>query len=58
LVSVVLSLQGASRIRFVIDPLQAYVMYPLLLMFTVAVTTILSTRTGIKETNIAQMIME
>jgi len=58
LVSVILSLQGASRIRFVIDPLQAYVMYPLFLMFTVAVTTILSTRTGIKETNIAQMIME
>lgn len=58
LVSVVFSLQGASRIRFVIDPLQAYVMYPLLLMFTVAVTTILSTRSGIKETNIAQMIME
>jgi putative ABC transport system permease protein len=58
LVSVVLSLLGASRIRFVIDPLQAYVMYPLLLMFTVTVTTILSTRTGIKETNIAEMIME
>ncbi|MCP4165232.1 MAG: ABC transporter permease [Chloroflexi bacterium] len=58
LVSVVMSLQGASRIRFVIDPLQAYVMYPLLLMLTVAVTTILSTRTGIKETNIAEMIME
>ena len=58
LVSVVMSLQGASRIRFVIDPLQAYVMYPLLLMFTVAVTTFLSTRTGIKETNIAAMIME
>ncbi len=58
LVSVVFSMQGASRISFVIDPLQAYVMYPLFLMFTVAVTTILSTRTGIKETNIAQMIME
>ena len=58
LVSVILSLQGASRIRFVIDPLQAYVIYPLLLMFTVAVTTFLSTRTGIKETNIAEMIME
>jgi putative ABC transport system permease protein len=58
LVGVVMSLQGASSIRFVIDPLQAYVMYPLLLMFTVTATTILSTRTGIKETNIAQMIME
>jgi putative ABC transport system permease protein len=58
LVSVVFSLQGASRISFVIDPLQAYVMYPLLLMFTVAVTTVLGTRTGIKETNIAEMIME
>ena len=58
LVSVVLSLLGASRIKFVIDPLQAYVLYPLLLMTTVAVTTFLSTRTGIKETNIAEMIME
>ena len=58
LVSAILSLQGASRIRFVIDPLQAYVLYPLLLMVTVAVTTFLSTRTGIKETNIAEMIME
>jgi putative ABC transport system permease protein len=58
LVSVVWSLLGASRIRFVIDPLQAYVLYPLLLMATVSVTTILSTRTGIKETNIAEMIME
>ncbi len=58
LVSVVWSLLGASRISFVIDPLQAYVMYPLILMFTVAVTTFLSTRTGIKETNIAEMIME
>jgi putative ABC transport system permease protein len=58
LVSVVWSLLGASRIRFVIDPLQAYVLYPLLLMATVSVTTILSTRTGIKETNIAEMILE
>ena len=58
LVSVAWSLLGASRIRFVIDPLQAYVLYPLLLMFTVAVTTFLSTRTGIKETNIAEMILE
>jgi len=30
----------------------------LFLMFTVGVTTFLSTRTGIKETNIAEMIME
>jgi len=58
LVSAVFSLQGASRIRFVIDPLQAYLLYPLLLMVTVAATTFLSTRTGIKETNIAEMIME
>ena len=58
LVSLVFSLQGASRIKFVIDPLQAYVLYPLLLMVTVTVTTILSTRTEIKETNIAEMIME
>ena len=58
LVSAAFSLQGASRIKFVIDPLQAYVMYPLLLMVTVVAATFLSTRTGIKETNIAAMIME
>lgn len=58
LVSAAFSMQGASRIKFVIDPLQAYVAYPLLLMVTVAITTILSTRTGIQETNIAEMIME
>ena len=58
LVSAAFSLQGVSRIKFIIDPLQAYVMYPLLLMVTVATTTFLSTRTGIKETNIAAMIME
>lgn len=57
MVSVIWSLMGASRIRFVIEPLQAYVMYPLLMMATVAVTTILSIR-SIKETNIAEMIME
>jgi len=57
MVSAVWSLLGASRIRFVINPLQAYVMYPLLLMATVTGTTILSIK-GIKETNIAEMIME
>lgn len=34
---------GASRIQFVIDPLQAYLLYPLLLALVVAVTTIIST---------------
>ena len=58
MVSVVWSLFGASRIKFVIDPLQAYVAYPLLLMVTVSATTILSTRTEIKESNIAEMILE
>lgn len=58
MVSIAWSLMGASRIRFVIEPLQAYLIYPLLLMLTVAVTTLLSTKKGIKETNIAEMIME
>lgn len=47
LVSLVWSFMGASHIRFVIDPVQAYLLYPLLLAATVALTTIASIgRTG------------
>jgi putative ABC transport system permease protein len=56
-VSILWSFMGASQIRFVIDPLQAYVLLPLLLMVAVALTTLVN-MTGIKETNIAKMIME
>jgi putative ABC transport system permease protein len=48
---------GASQIEFVIDPIQAYVFLPLLLMFAVSVTTLISMK-SIKETNIAEMIKE
>jgi len=57
LVSALWSFMGASQIKFVIKPLQAYVLLPLLLMVTVAITTLIN-MTGIRETNIAEMIME
>jgi putative ABC transport system permease protein len=57
LVSALWSLMGASQIRFVIDPIKAYVLFPLLLMLTVSITTLFSI-TGIKETNIAASIKE
>jgi putative ABC transport system permease protein len=40
LVSVFWSFMGAARIRFVIDPLQAYLLLPLLLVTAVSVTTV------------------
>jgi putative ABC transport system permease protein len=57
LVSALWALMGASNIRFVINPLQAYVLLPLLLMLAVSITTLASLK-GIRETNIAEMIME
>jgi putative ABC transport system permease protein len=57
LVSALWSFLGASQIKFVIDPLQAYVLLPLLLMLAVSITTLIN-MAGIKETNIAEMIME
>ncbi len=57
LVSLLWGFMGASQIRFVIDPLQAYVLMPLLLMLAVAITTMASIR-GVKEQNIAATIAE
>jgi putative ABC transport system permease protein len=57
LVSALWAFMGASQIKFVIAPFQAYVLLPLLLMLAVAITTLFSIK-GIKETNIATMIME
>lgn len=57
LVSSLWALMGASQIRFVIDPIRAYVLLPSFLMLAVSLTTLLSIR-GIKETNIAEMIVE
>jgi len=57
LVSMLWAFMGAAQISFVIDPLQAYLLFPLLLMLTVSVTTLFSI-TGIKDTSIIQMITE
>jgi putative ABC transport system permease protein len=57
LVSALWSLMGASQITFVIDPIRAYVLLPSLLMVAVSVTTLLAIR-GIKEANIAELIVE
>jgi len=48
---------GASQIRFVIHPLQAYLFFPLLLMTAVSLTTLL-TISDIKESSIITMIAE
>jgi putative ABC transport system permease protein len=50
-VSVIWSLMGASRIEFVVDPVQAYIILPLLLWGAVSATT-LSALSAVKETNI------
>ncbi|MBD3307708.1 FtsX-like permease family protein [candidate division KSB3 bacterium] len=57
LVSVLWGFMGASHIRFVIDPVQAYLLLPLLLLGTVTITTIISIA-GIKDTSIIDMIVE
>ncbi len=57
MVSLLWSFMGASQIRFVINPLQAYVFLPLILMLTVSITTIISI-TGINDTSIIEMITE
>jgi len=57
LVSALWAFMGASQIRFVIDPIQAYIVLPFLLMLAVSITTLINMR-GIRETNIAEMIVE
>jgi putative ABC transport system permease protein len=57
LVSALWAFMGASQIKFVINPIQAYVLLPLLLMLAVSITTLIS-MANVKETNIAEMIME
>ncbi|MBS3784807.1 MAG: ABC transporter permease, partial [Anaerolineae bacterium] len=57
LVSALWAFMGASQIRFVINPIQAYVLLPLLLMLAVSITTLIS-MANIRETNIAEMIVE
>lgn len=57
LVSALVSRMGASEITFVINPVQAYILCPLALMIAVTITTLIST-VSIKETSIAEMIVE
>jgi putative ABC transport system permease protein len=57
LVSALWSQMGASQIRFVIDPVQAYVLGPLALMIVVSATTLMSI-VSIRENSIAAMVAE
>lgn len=57
LVSAIMSTFGASNIVFVVDPLQAYVLCPLLLAGTIVLTAWISIQ-SIKETSISKMIVE
>ncbi|MDQ0191703.1 putative ABC transport system permease protein [Paenibacillus wynnii] len=57
IVSIILSFFGASQIKFVIDPVQAYILCPLVLMFVVTITTLISI-ISIKKSSISEMIVE
>lgn len=57
LVSGIMSSFGASKIVFVIDPVQAYVLCPLLLAGTIIITAWISIQ-SIRETSISKMIVE
>ncbi len=57
LVSAIWSFMGASRITFIINPVHAYFLFPLILMITVSVTTLISIL-EIKYFNIADMNAE
>jgi putative ABC transport system permease protein len=57
LVSLLWTFMGAAQISFIIDPVQAYLLFPLLLMLTVSITTVISI-VGIKDTSIIKMITE
>ncbi|QLG39831.1 ABC transporter permease [Paenibacillus sp. E222] len=57
LISAIMASFGASNIVFVIDPLQAYVLCPLLLAATIICTALISIQ-SIKESSISKMIIE
>ncbi|MEC5423608.1 ABC transporter permease [Virgibacillus sp. C22-A2] len=42
MVSILLSMMGASNIEFVINPIEAYILYPFIILSVVTVTTLLS----------------
>ncbi|MNH46372.1 hypothetical protein D3C79_1091310 [compost metagenome] len=52
-----MSFMGAPTIRFVIDPVQAYMVYPVLLMLAVTAAVLMSI-VSIKRANIAEMNAE
>jgi putative ABC transport system permease protein len=57
IISMIWSFMGASQIRFVIDPVQSYVIIPLLLIVCVTVTTVISIA-GIKNSSISEIVAE
>jgi len=57
LVSIALSIMGASKIDFVVNPLQSYVLCPLVLMVIVTITTLISI-TSIKKFSISDINQE
>lgn len=57
LVSLIASSQGASAIMFIINPIETYFLYPLLLTGVVVITTIISSQT-IETSSIAEKIRE
>lgn len=57
IVSVLWSFMGASQIEFIINPIHAYVLCPIMLMTSVIVTTIIST-SSIEKSNISGMNIE
>lgn len=57
LVSAIWSLMGASQIRFVIDPLRAYLMYPLMLIGLVSFVTLKIT-SSVKHCSISELNAE
>jgi len=57
LLSAILSVIGASDIKFVVNPIQAYILCPAALIIIVSITTIVSMR-AIKELNISNINIE
>lgn len=57
LVSLLWSFMGASKITFIIDPLQSYLIFPLILTGVVTITTLLSIL-SVKKASIIEMISE
>lgn len=57
LASVLWGFMGASQIRFVVDPVQSYLLFPLMLTAAVFLTTLL-TVSDIRDTSIITMITE